>query len=73
MGGTLFDETIKLDVITGHNGGDPFKGHQNVLLSVEFSPNGRHISSGSADKIIRLWDAQMPSVLYLAPHTPGGI
>ena len=36
---------------------DTFKGHHNDVLSVVFSPDGGHIKSGSADDIIRSWDA----------------
>jgi WD40 repeat protein len=35
-----------------------FKAHTDGVNSIVFSPNGRQIASGSADKTIRIWDAQ---------------
>ncbi|KAF8870408.1 hypothetical protein BD779DRAFT_1420054, partial [Infundibulicybe gibba] len=32
------------------------KGHSSVILSVAYSPNGKHIVSGSFDRSIRVWD-----------------
>ena len=37
---------------------DPLKGHTDSVLSVAYSPDGRHIISGSADRTIRIWDAK---------------
>jgi WD40 repeat protein len=44
------------DVETGEMVAGPFR-HNGPVSSVVFSPDGRHIVSGSGDKIIRIWDA----------------
>jgi WD40 repeat protein len=33
----------------------PFRGHSGEVLSVAFSPNGKHAASGSVDQTIRLF------------------
>ncbi|KAF8547697.1 hypothetical protein OG21DRAFT_1382116, partial [Imleria badia] len=33
------------------------QGHTNSVNSAAYSPNGRHIVSGSSDKTIRVWNA----------------
>ncbi|THH14149.1 hypothetical protein EW146_g6153 [Bondarzewia mesenterica] len=35
------------------------KGHTDDVCSVAYSPDGKHIASGSGDGIIRIWDAEM--------------
>jgi WD40 repeat protein len=35
-----------------------FKGHQSVVTSVSFSPDGKTIATGSSDNTARLWDLQ---------------
>ena len=33
-------------------------GHSNWVTSVAYSPDGRHIVSGSNDRTVKIWDAQ---------------
>jgi WD40 repeat protein len=51
--------TIRIwDVETGAGVGNPLKGHTSYVKSVAYSPDGRHIISGSDDMTIRIWDAE---------------
>ena len=34
------------------------KGHQDEVLSVNYSPDGKKIVSGSADNTLKIWDAE---------------
>ena len=38
--------------------GVPLKGHTDAIYSIAFSPDGKHIISGSHDKTIHIWDAK---------------
>ena len=44
-------------------------GHTSVVLSVAFSPDGQHIVSGSADKLVKVWSVSGgKEVASLAGH-----
>ncbi|HEV2969931.1 MAG TPA: protein kinase [Pirellulales bacterium] len=46
------------------NPGDPASGHQDDVLSVAFSRNGRRLLTSSYDKTARLWDVESGHVLH---------
>ncbi len=49
-----------------------FRGHQNWVCSVAFSPDGTRLVSGSADRTIRLWDVSTGECLEtLSGHGHG--
>lgn len=55
---------------TGIQIGNEFKGHNAAVKSVCFSSDGRKIASGSEDKLIRIWNAEIEKeLLVLNGHT----
>ena len=33
-------------------------GHSDLVSSVDFSPDGKHVVSGSHDKLVKIWNAE---------------
>ena len=57
------------DTLTGQRRGW-LVGHPGVIKSLAFSTDGRRFASGSADRIVRIWDTQIKAVLFsLDGHT----
>ena len=42
--------------------------HSSSVRSVAFSPDGKTIVSGSADKTLKVWDAGAWALISLNPH-----
>ena len=47
------------------------RGHTNFVTSVAYSPDGKHIVSGSEDLTVKVWDSQTgKEVSVLVCHLP---
>ena len=49
------------------------KGHSNVVLTLSFSPQGRHLLSGSADGTARIWDYRTGKTIHILRSSAKGI
>ncbi|KAF8747884.1 hypothetical protein RHS01_11191 [Rhizoctonia solani] len=68
------DCTIRMwDVRTGSPVAGPFQGHTNLVLLVLFSPNSKHIVSGSQDKTVCIWSAVNGTLLCGPLHSHTGL
>ena len=48
-------------------------GHEDAVASVTYSPDGRHIVTGSFDKTVRIWDAESGTQLACLAGPEGSI
>lgn len=46
------------------------KGHKDFVLTLEFSPDGKYIVSGSFDSTIKIWNATTLTLIHtISEHT----
>ena len=67
----LLLRALMLTCVVGHEQECTLTGHSDKVTSVAYSPDGKHLVSGSADKTVKVWDAQTrKEVRVLVCHRP---
>ncbi|KIJ51906.1 hypothetical protein M422DRAFT_157315, partial [Sphaerobolus stellatus SS14] len=60
--------TVRLwDACTGQSLGQPLEGHQNLVTSVGFSPDGTKILCSSLDKTVEVWNPNVAAGSLVQP------
>ena len=67
------DTTVKLWDAANGALRKTFKGHDGLVFSVAFSPDGRFIVSGSGDGTLKLWDAANGALLKTLKGYDGSV
>jgi ribosome assembly protein 4 len=51
--------------------GSTMEGHTDSILTVQFSPDGKHLASGGGDRVVRFWDTQTETPLFSSDESEG--
>jgi WD40 repeat protein len=71
-GGEYLDNSVRLWDIEKGLELNRFEGHEDAVVSIAFSPDGRYLLSGSIDTTLLLWDISMGKMVHrLLGHASG--
>jgi WD40 repeat protein len=52
------DKTVKLWSVESQKEVTTLQGHDNIIYSVAFSPDGKYLASGSQDNTVKFWSME---------------